>query len=463
MPELLKREHNLAVLQISLDRAASTETGKVVFDLEIMRERIGTPLHIPCQQMGLPSTPLEYRQFRYEPDFSVPDYVVKELHERLASYMGEGVPLWIQLTNTSGLLPMVPWEKMLQTRLNLPILRLPYYTLKPFTDAGSLDVAICASSPEAKEPIPVVRLVKQITDELFASVNRPVIRAHVFADADSYAELQTVLKDYITTSGSRSVVLYDPKQAPEFEPNMPRAASIGARHAGDSPWPAWIVGSLAGCSIDALHFVGHGYLASDYAALAFAQSPTHNDDRKSVRFVSAQRLVDFSTQLGAWLMGFTSPPHNFSIPGMRLLVEQIARLRPGPVFMHEGMLTTTQGLLGQTYGFLCNRAVDTPPASGALMLYCHPWKIRQVAEETDLLQQYTLARDGKIAHALQADVNTPNWVAASQRYLENCTAEILNESQDRRGSSATRQGEEDALRFLSDVLTRHTVSKIDPS
>ena len=469
MGELLKQEHNLAVLQIVLDRAASTDTGKIVFDLEIKRQRVMEPLHISCQEMNVPLRLREFRKYRYvEPDFMIPDWVVQKLNEELAGYMDEGVPLWIQLTNTSGFLPVVPWERLLQSRLHLPILRLPYYTLKPFTDAGSLDVVICSSSPEAKDEIPIVHLVKQITDELFASVNRPMIRAHVFADGDSYAGLQEALKDRLTTADGNGVILYDPKKAPDFDPGTHQTSDTGARSTTDSPWLAWIAESLAGRSVDALHFICHGYLSSDQGALAFAQSPTRNEDRSIARFVGAQQLAAFSTQLGAWLIGFTSPPLNFSLLGLRLLADQIARLRPGPVLIQQDRPDIVPGLHGETYGFLCNPDADTPPASDGLLLYCHPWKIKQVADEADegiqadWLNQYTLAK-AEIIEVLQTDQNTPNWVAASQRYLENCTAEILNESQDWHAASATRQGEEEALRILSDVLTRHAVSKIKES
>jgi hypothetical protein len=230
----------------------------------------------------------------------------------------------------------------------------------------------------------------------------------------------------------------------------------------------WIIDSLQGHSAEMIHFVCHGYLSSDMGAMAFAESPAINEDRQWARFVGAQQLTTFSTHLGASSIGFSSPVVNFSESGLRLLADQVARLRPGPVLLQEVKEDSQCQTLAETYSFLYDGTRDTPPSSPALALYCHPSRVKQVVQQPDdidqqsILNQFTLAK-GETLKIMESKGNTPSWVASSQRYLEQSVAQLLKSEPTSSSSkpSATREGVEEALSFLSDTLERYASSSGD--
>src|SRR6266566_2662749 len=153
MAELLKQQHNLVVLQLSLDRSSSSPSsiGFTVFNLEVSGTTV-FETRADCAEMGLPKNMREAREYHYgEPSYAIPDVVVQGLHKKLSEVLDPGVPLWLQLTSDCGILSMVPWERLLQADLNVPLLRLPYFALKPLAPtSSSLDIVLCASTPVAK-------------------------------------------------------------------------------------------------------------------------------------------------------------------------------------------------------------------------------------------------------------------------------------------------------------------------
>ncbi len=471
MAELLKQQHNLVVLELSLDRLSSSASsfGSTVFKLEVS----GTSLfeiRADCNEMGLPNNLREARKYHYnEPIYTIPEIVMQELQKKLPGVLGPGIPLWLQLANDCGILPLVPWERLLQPRLGVPILRLPYFAIKPFSPtSSSLDIVLCASTPVAKESIPVEILLDTLTRRLLETVQRESVIIHVFADAFVYSNLQSILRDRLVPTNSRVVQLYDPANAPTYT----SVRSFGSIHETpgylESPWLLWIIDALQGRSADMIHFVCHGYLSSDLGALAFAESPAHNKDHGWALFVGAQQLMTFSTHLGASSVGFSSPERNFSELGLRLLADQLARLRPGPVLLQEVRGDPGCQTLAEVYSFLYDEMRDTPPSSPALALYCHPSRVKQIAQQPgdinqeSILNQYTLAK-GETLKIMEAKENTPSWVASSQRYLERSVAELIETEPTSSSSvpSATRQGVEEALSFLSDTLVRHAPAASD--
>lgn len=468
MAELLKPQYNLVVLELSLDRLSSStsSSGYTVFRLTASGELL-FEIKAECNEIGLPNNLREARKYRYnEPAYSIPETVMQQLQNTLPQVLGPGIPFWLQLANDCGVLPLVPWERLLQPRLGVPILRLPYFAIKPFSPiSSSLDIILCASKPVAKEPIPIEEVLDRLTRRLLDTVKRGLIVIHIFADADVYRHLQTILQDRIVPTGVSGVRLYNPADAPSNA--SPSASSNIQETPGilENPWLLWIIDSLQGRSAEMIHFVCHGYLSSDRGALAFAESPALNEDRQWARFVGAQQLTTFATRLGASSMGFSSPWANFSRSGLWLLADQVARLRPGPVLLQEVKEDAQFQTLAEAYSFLYDGTRDTPPSSPALALYCHPSQVKQIVQQPDdmdqqsILTQFTLAK-GETLKIMESKGNTPPWVASSQRYLEQSVAQILKAEPPSPSSksSATREGVEEALSFLSDTLERHASS-----
>jgi hypothetical protein len=208
MAELLGQQGNVVVLELSLDRLSSTTSsfGCTVFRLTVSGESL-FEIKAQCNEIGLPNNLRDAREYRYnEPTYRIPEIVIQELQNQLPQFLGPGFPLWLQLANDCGILPLVPWERLLQPHLGVPILRLPYFALKPFSPiSSSFDIILCASTPVAKEPIPVAILLDILTRRLLDIVKRDLVVIHVFADAIVYPNLQFLLQDRIVPTGVSGV------------------------------------------------------------------------------------------------------------------------------------------------------------------------------------------------------------------------------------------------------------------
>lgn len=472
MAELLKQQHHLVVLRLSLDRstASSSSPGCTLFILEVAGQKL-IEIPVDCAIIGVPNSLREARKYLYsDPPYSIPEDVVKQLKAKLSEVLEPDMPLWLQFTNDCGILPVVPWEWLLQSRLGVPLLRLPYFAINPFSaTSSSLDIVLCASTAETKEAIPVEALLDKLTRRILEAVQHDNVTIHVFANARFYPNLQYILQDRMTPI--ERVKLYnaeDTLTSSFSSTSISSAGGIRDTTGLENPWLLWIMNTLHGRSVDVLHFVCHAYLSADQGTLAFEESPKSAEEHRWAQFVEPQQLGTFATQLGAWSICFSSPILNFSPAGMRLLADQFARLQPGPVLLHEVKEDTECYALAKAYRFLYDEVENLPPPSPALALYCHPSHVKQIEQlpnaidQARMLHQYTLAK-GETLKILESKENTPTWVASSQRYLEQSLAEMLkgDASSSAFVPSSTQQGVEEALSFLSDVLERHASSGSD--
>jgi hypothetical protein len=471
MAEPLKQQHNLVVLQLSLDRSSSSPSsvGYAIFDLKVSDTTV-FKTKADCAEMGLPKSLREAREYLYEePAYSIPDIIVQGLQKKLSEVLDAGTPLWLQLTNDCGILVIVPWERLLQPLLRVPLFRQPYFALKPFSpSSSSLNIVLCASTPVEKLVIPVEDLLDRLIGRLLETVQREVVVIHVFADAVVYPGLQSVLQDRIASKNDRSVWLYDPTAAPTSTSAV--SSTIMQETPGylENPWLHWMLESLKGCSADVVHFLCHGDFSTDQGALAFAASPASNRDRKWAQFVGAQQLTSFLTHLGASTVGFSPPERDFSTAGLRLLADQLAHLRVGTILLHEVKRDVLFNTVAQAYSLIFDDMRDKVPSSPALAFYCHPGQVKQIApqpgdvDQESLLNQYTLAK-GETLQILESKETTPSWIASSQRYLEQSVADLV--STEPLASSSTlspmQHGVGEALSFLSDSIMRHASSAND--
>jgi hypothetical protein len=96
-------------------------------------------------------------------------------------------------------------------------------------------------------------------------------------------------------------------------------------------------------------------------------------DRYLAGPVGSHELHTFLTTMGAWATSFVSLPDNYSEPGLRVVIDDIAQTRPGPLLMHTIGADTDGRALADSYGFLFGRTRRPPPASPAILLYCQPY------------------------------------------------------------------------------------------
>ncbi len=372
MAEILKRKYELLVLKVNLDTSTRQVVVHMAIEMQVDGEYRRVDEHrILAEAMGLPDR-LEQRKTRYRGyDFTLPNDTIEWLKQCMIDHNPERVPLWLHLTKPYGYLGMVPWERLIQEELDVAILRVPEFLAEPPRENPSvLDVVLCSSRPAAKGSFMIVEHIGRIIDKIKMTVpHRTTI--HVFVDRESYHEL-----NHINSAFDDSVRFYDPETASSY---MATEATLRIEDRPGqirSPWLLWIRDSLQRTSIDVVHFVTHGYMSSDRGALALAESPLINKDRRMARFVGAAELTTFYTQIGAWATVFSSPENNYSEMGLRQLADTIAQKRPGPVVYHEIPQDWDAVAIGDVYRFLFGSALSAPPpATPSVFIYCHPLRV----------------------------------------------------------------------------------------
>ena len=275
---------------------------------------------------------------------------------------------------------------------------------------------------------------------------------HLFADQDVQSFLKKLRTEY---RGKYRLHIYDPADAPNPSLKRNSESERGLCRSLDNPWLIWIRDSLKGHSTDVVHFLCHCYSNREEGALALADSPTRNENQNSARFIFAAEMSEFLNQVGAWSVGFTSPPENYSIFGMRLLQDQLARLRPGPSVLHDMMQSGSDEGLREAYRFLYLQQEHPAPRSPAVALYCHPFRealnVSSDSTSDELIHDYTLA--GRLT-SLSGSPNNPDWVNTAQRVLEQ-SASVIPDPGQSESDVATNEGNKKALRFVADSLARY--------
>lgn len=447
----------LLVLRIRLEIA---EEGEVVCSLQGREWRFST------RELGLP----EHFDRRFERSggysFRFPDWAIDEMRADLAGG-APGEPLWLHLERPSGYLGAVPWERLLQPALGIPVLRLPVVEAGlPRETPRTLEVLLCASGPVAKESIDVAPTLRMMVDQMRSQAFRR-IRIHVFTDQ----EFQGALPLEWTRGGALAggeVIVHDPQGAARFAIPEAHERVSEVKDRLESPWLLWMRQALSGRSVDVAHFLCHGYLSFDRGALSLAESPLENQDRRSARFVGVHELNTFLTQVGAWSTAFSSPENNYSEVGLRLLADSVAQTRPGPLLIHDLPRDPGCPALGAAYRFLYAPFPEIPPASSALAIQCQPSRVaRVVAAMRGGLESFSAGTEaplpppGSPAASAEADPlaqvfstteNVPTWVAAATRYVEQ-QAVRLQENEEAAPTESRRSDQAtDTLRQIQDII-----------
>jgi hypothetical protein len=451
--ELIKRQHNLLALKMNLGSGSiGAPEGQLQVEFEL--DRGGDVLAsttLPPDALGIPSD-FDPTWYRYsEPSFALPDALRQQVLDPARGELADQNALWLQLAPPCGFLPLIPWERLLRPAVGAPILRIPNFTLFPSLAADAIDVVLCASQPRAKADFDVGSQVLTIASKLLQAP-LPNLSVHVFTDRQVYGELLAGATGAPTSPDAPGLHLYDPAGAQGRGDETP-SEGIGDR--GDSfhnPWLVWMAREMAGRSVEVVHFISHGYLSADQSALAVAESPTLNDDQRWARFIGPNQLAAFLTQIGAWSAGFSSPSISFSSMGTRLCVDKLARLRTGPILLHE-MAGDPQGeALAQTYIALLSHA--GPRTASDIALYCHPRLFPETAWGDELGYAESL-----VATTLGPETpsgTTSSWVTSTRRYLEQTAAVLFPEQADPGSAEqlAAGEGVKRALQFIDEVITR---------
>ena len=360
--------------------------------------------------------------------------------------------LWLELTAPVGHMALLPWERMFEPIVGpTPIVRIPNFSLFAPIDVERIDIAVCLSEPEAKEPFGSVRFLQRLAGSLRMASSHPIL-VHIFTDAATYSDLRRSLPEYLGSPGG-DVMLHDPASAPKGPITVGEASVIDPAGDVTNPWLLWMIDEMREYTADIVHFVTHGYLNNGQSALALAESPTHRDDPLWARFIGPNQVTACLAQMGAWAVGFTSPEFNFSSLGLRQLFDDVSRLRAGPVLHHSAGEDPLSEQLAEAYDGLF--ACKSPSFSRAVSMYAHPGLFRPAAPPSEL--PATSYADALVSNLLTTPEPTtpgPGWVTSTRRYLEQAVARTFP---DQAGpvspvQRASGKGLEDALKFVDGII-----------
>ncbi|HEX6044352.1 MAG TPA: hypothetical protein VFZ22_07680 [Pyrinomonadaceae bacterium] len=458
---------DLDTLRVSLEASEANPTeGVVVFELFLSGVR-SVRVQVPASEMNVPASLKEISAYSYrytQPEFAIPESVMTSLLDGMADRANQDDPLWLEVDPPLCVLSIVPWESLLQPALRTRLIRLSFFPASSyFPHWNTLDIVICASSPKAKVSIAIENAVPLLARQILETQKiRTTI--HIFADAKVYDALKTALAPKIVPKGEHGVVLYDPAGAAQYEAPQRTRKVVDERDKVTNPWLRWMMDSLAGQTIDLVHFVCHGFLYTDQGALALAQSPLVNNDENWARFVGPRQLNTFLDSVGAYSAAFCSPVYNYSIPALRLFSEQLARLRPGVALLHTSHDDPTYEDLASTYEALyCGDRHNLTNWESSTTLYCSPKLIK--TEELVSADPPESGGGGWQPVVIKStfDPATPKdhgtWVSSGFRWLERTASEISSESSTSESQASTKQAVEETLMFVSNVISQYSLKK----
>ena len=376
-----------------------------------------------------------------EPRFLFSGDVAGLLADGISQLFSDGEePLWLQLASPIGYLAALPWERMLREDPVLrtvlpphrPILRIPDFTLVLERGYRPATVALCISDPGGGPPPPEVAVLPSVLGRALYRQEPPEI--HIFADLSTYRGLRSGPR--LSFWRSSGIFLHDPRQAQ------------GRTPPGADPWLAWVQQRWRGTPVDVVHFVTNGHVDGGDPSIALAESPATRDERLWARLIGPAQLAGCLTQLGAWLIGFSSPRGNLSPLGLRLFADHLARLRPGTVIHHQG---DPFALTRLYQPLLRGQVADLGPGD---FMYVHP---RLAGVPTAPSYAESLAVEGRGFEVGPSSPAPPPWVTRTRLYLDESVAQVFpgRSEHDSAEQSPIADGVRAALRFVGEVMREH--------
>jgi hypothetical protein len=259
------------------------------------------------------------------------------------------------------------------------------------------------------------------------------------------------------------VVLHTPTEIPAREEvESPEPSPWGL----ENPWLRWMSQALCGQPIDVVQFVCPGCFRLDQGAIDLGDAPTPGKVRAGGSVVGAEEFVRFLTSLGAWSLILGTPAQDASLLGLRLLADNLSRLWPCPVLVHDLTRDVSASYpdrptgLSQAMAFLLTGEAGAEGLrSEAVSLYCSARGMRPLGQQPNRVQyflhEFTLAR-GRTLEFLEGGEGPP-WVAPVQRYLEQRVAPLIDLDARSERQQQVRRGVEEALRrVVSNFLGEDT-------
>lgn len=444
----IRSDLDLPTLRIMLDAQYPGATD-VVF--QVVRGR-GTPheaARCPVRDLGLPQTLTGMRPID-DGRLTVPTEVLGRLADAVPGLGFSPLPpetaLWLEFPSPRGSLYVMPWERLLQP-LGRSVFRLPNHLLRPQAPGHTLQVAICASSPQAKAAFPPPAMIVPLAQQ-YLSMTGHDVTVHVFTDQAWFAEVHDALESF-----GPKVAMHDPSQSARY-PQQVRTPRIATTAQLNNPWLLWIRDAMEGLALDFVHFVTHGYMSGDRGAIAVSSAPVLNTDRQLSRFIGWVELNGFLAQVGSWGLVLTGPVDNYSDAGLREVADSIAMNRPGVTMTHDFGSDVDGGEFGHALQTILGVAAPLDHPLSALTCWVHPRFVDFPVKDQDDLH---VNADGSSVFVLGAttqalaETGTQSWIAAATRVLESQQVRWLPDSAELSADPAAVT----ALGNVADLVDRH--------
>lgn len=458
MAVFIAMENRLITLRV---RVRPRERG-IAAELQLVSYKSGKASELQSWWLDSAMLGLPTRLFpQWQPTRSLPPEVTDGLRIAIDDLeLAHRFPLWLHLVKPYGFLGALDWEAALVPPLGRPLLRLPDFLERPRENRDVLNVALVCSEPVSEPRLNPPQVLQDVVAAVLAGSRRARTSIHIFPDEVYYDRLQS------TFVAEPRVAVHDPHGAQVH--GVARRGGVPDDQPSElqSPWLKWMRDSMQGQSLDAVHFICHGFVADQRPALALAESPLSNRDRRDARYVGVGELAAFLTQVGAWSAVFSSPPGNYSEAGLRLLADTLAQTRPGPVLFHALGTPGPDAALQAMYGFLYAPTASPVPEQERWFAYCQPTLIATLFAETraapasaaldansglfESVQAAQRKKRGRAAAPPPAAGDAPSWVSAAQRYVEQQSLQL---QRDQRGDN------DDAASRVSSEVER-TLSKL---
>jgi hypothetical protein len=276
----------------------------------------------------------------------------------------------------------------------------------------------------------------------------------VLADREYHRELCPLFADAANGARGRLVLHSEPPDWSRGE--KPERVPV------DAQWTGWIRQALKGEAVDVFHVVAPGHLAGAEPVAIVSSTPWAGEPagQTQIRQFHGWELADAMSMLGASMAVCTAFGSDTSLLAWRLLADEIARVCPGAIAVHDFARetpespttpTTAAGRghasgISQLYQFLANPL--RLPQHPAITLYVHPTYVGQASNGVP----YDEARSTPV----------PLWAAATRRHAEQMASGSFSGHELSDAERAAYEGSQAAFQFVSDTISSVLANRSKP-
>jgi len=364
--------------------------------------------------------------FRTPDGYTVPADLIDLIEEHLAllDALGSVRVIWLRLSRPYGFLGLIPWEAQLVEGLQRPVLRLPDFPARAAERTDVLENVIIVDPPgDHTLKAEIIEQLTTLSNAILSGTSRTDTRIHIFSTVDWYPELSNF-------STNNCVHLADPAMA---QANTEQRTSSGM-----SLWTDWILDTLGGRGIDAVHLIGRATMDEIEGRYVISGTPFATNGARPDFEIDLESIALLLNRAGAWSISFM-PACAECRDSVAYVADAFAHGWQGSVLFIGANHKADSEAINLATKLLYSVSASAAPRFNDGFLYCHPSFLNnkqsmQYAALTPLLAEQALLLAARapvteravswITKALPGvtQVNQsapPAWLSSTQRFLES--------------------------------------------